>query len=431
VQLPYIVQELSCEEHAVSLRAPGYNIRENMPVMVGIEEDKTNRVQFTLIPMASELVISCNAEEAEVFEEEISLGIVGKVLRLTPFTEHQLEIRATGFSPVWLQVRLPEPGKLYRQHIELETASLFSDLIEIPHARPAPLSGLAPGSRAARERQADAMREWQLPLEVKTQRTGIRMRLVPAGTFTMGGREGDPGFREDEKIASEVTISRPMYVGKYEITQKQWERVMGRNPSSFMHAGPAAPVEQVSWEDARKFVKRLCDMESVPVGTYRLLTEAEWEYCCRAGTETPIYTGAMTVEGKNNAPELDVIAWYAGNSGVDYKGGQNSEDWPEKQYDHSRAGTHAVGQKKPNAWGLYDMIGNVWEWCFDRYNSDYLAVRQVDPRGPSFGNGRVCRGGGWYSNALKCRSARRYSNTPRYRSNHLGVRIAREVERIE
>jgi len=206
---------------------------------------------------------------------------------------------------------------------------------------------------------------------------------------------------------------------KTEVTQRQWEMVMGYNPSYFKNCGKDCPVENVSWLDVQEFIKRL----NRKGGSYRLPTEAEWEYAARAGTQTAIYTGNMKIIGERNAPDLDPIAWYGGNSGVDYEGGWNSSDWKEKQYDHKRAGTHPVGKKKSNAFGLYDMLGNVWEWCQDWYDKNYPGGAVTDPLGPSSGSGRVLRGGGWYGFARGCRTANRSSGTPGYRYDGFGFRL--------
>ena len=251
----------------------------------------------------------------------------------------------------------------------LQALPLPNDLVGVPDAEHASLDGLAAGSAEAQERQRQAAQQLNWPLEVTTRKTGIVFRLIPAGSFTMGspkaeqdamvtasadGAGAERAWRRPERewvrleTEHQVTLSRPFYCGKYEVTQEQWELVMGNNPSHFQNAGKNAPVEDVSWHDCQAFVKRLCQMEGVPEGTYRLLTEAEWEYACRAGTRTALYNGEMDILGVNNVPAVDPIGWYTGNSGVDYEGAYDSSPWPQKQYDHRRAGTHPVGGKRPN-----------------------------------------------------------------------------------
>jgi len=206
------------------------------------------------------------------------------------------------------------------------------------------------------------------------------------------------------------------------VTQGLWKAVMGSNPSEFSNCGDDCPVEQVSWNDCQAFIGKLNGM--VSGGNFRLPTEAEWEYACRAGSTTAIYTGPMRIVGKNNSPELDPIAWYGGNSCVNYAGGYDCSGWREKQMSCGRCGTHPVGRKQPNAWGLYDTIGNVWEWCED-WKGDYPSRSVTDPTGPSSGSRRVIRGGCWLNNARDCRSALRRSGAPDVRGHDLGFRLAR------
>ena len=218
--------------------------------------------------------------------------------------------------------------------------------------------------------------------------------LIPAGEFLMGSdKRKDPEARDEETPLHRVTISRPFYLGKYAVTQDQWEAVMESNPSKFK--GRSNPVETVSWDEVQEFIRRLNIQEGN--GCYRLPTEAEWEYACRGGT-TGVYSFG------DNAGSLGHYAWYADNSG-------------EKP--------HPVGQKRPNAWGLYDMHGNVWEWVQDWYCRDYYSDSpSSDPRGLSSGSYRVRRGGCWYSVEKSCRSANRYYFTPDYRYDVLGFRLA-------
>ena len=212
--------------------------------------------------------------------------------------------------------------------------------------------------------------------------------LVPAGSFTMGSPANEDGRSSDEKQA-EVTLSRPFWLAKTEVTQAQWEAVMGSNPSSFK--GPNLPVENVSWEDAQAFIAKLNEKKILPPGwEFALPTEAQWEYACRAEEKGP-YSGGS----------LDEVGWYDGNS---------------------RSRTQEVGQKKPNAWGLHDMHGNVWEWCADWYEDTLKGG--TDPTGPSSGDSRVRRGGSWGNSASSCRAAYRFRDSPGSRSYSLGFRPA-------
>jgi formylglycine-generating enzyme required for sulfatase activity len=210
---------------------------------------------------------------------------------------------------------------------------------------------------------------------------GMKFVYIPPGTFMMGSPENEPGRQQDEKL-HRVTLTQGFYMQTTEVTQKQWKDVMGDNPSLFKECGDDCPVENVSWDDVQEFIKRL--NESERTDSYRLPTEAEWEYAARSGKETAYCFG-------DDAAELGGYAWYIENSGIK---------------------THPVAKKQPNAWGLCDMHGNVWEWCQDWYG-DYPSGEVVDPVCPepldlrsSF---HVFRGGGWYCNAQNCRSANRDS----------------------
>ncbi len=248
------------------------------------------------------------------------------------------------------------------------------------------------------------------------------LRWIPPGRFQMGSPDDEPGRygsdesagRYDEGPRHQVTITRGFWLFDTPCTQALWASVMGDNPSRFK--SPSRPVENVSWDDVQAFLGKLNGQ--IPDLDLTLPTEAQWEHACRAGTDTATHAGPLSILGANNALALDEIAWYGGNSGVEFEleNGYDSSGWPEKQYDHQQAGTHPVAQKAPNTWGLHDMLGNVYEWCHDgsrRYTADSVA----DPVGPTDrGADRVLRGGSWGSRAryVRCAFRSAYHSGDRY-----------------
>ena len=249
-----------------------------------------------------------------------------------------------------------------------------------------------------------------------------RLRWIEPGSFQMGSPENEPGRYDDEGPQHPEVIEEGFWLADTPCTQAVWVAVMGENPSRF--PSPDRPVEQVSWEDCREFCRKLGEQIGDP--GWRLPTEAEWEYACRAGATAATYAGPIVIEGACNAPVLHGIAWYSGNSGVNYdlEEAEDSSGWPEKQFEHTQAGTRSVKTKAPNTWGLYDTLGNVYEWCEDRFG-DYPAERVVDPHGPSEGSFRVIRGGSWSSDARGVRAAFRNHRDPSDRWISLGFRFAR------
>ena len=232
-----------------------------------------------------------------------------------------------------------------------------------------------------------------------TNSIGMKLVLIPAGEFLMGSPDSDKDARDDEKPQHRVRITRPFYLGATEVTQGQYRAVTGQSPSHFKGSDDL-PVEQVSWNDAIAFCDKLSELEKGQLGgaSYRLPTEAEWEYACRAGSTTRYSFG-------DDAARLGEFAWYDGNSG---------------------GKTHPVGQKRPNALNLYDMHGNVWEWCQDWYDKDYYGQSPgADPPGPAQAASRVDRGGSWFGNPQLARSAYRLGSDPGDRGNDLGFRAAR------
>jgi formylglycine-generating enzyme required for sulfatase activity len=232
-------------------------------------------------------------------------------------------------------------------------------------------------------RGPEGVRVWTVP------DLDLQMMPIRPGTFALGSEKGN----SIERPVTQVTITGPYWLGRNEVTQSQFEAIMKRNPATFK--GKDRPVEQVSWDDAMEFCRKLTEREraagSLPAGyAYTLPTEAQWEYACRAGTTA------------DHAGSLEDMGWYDANSA--------------KQ-------THPVGEKQPNAWGLCDMHGNVWEWCRDWYGS-YPGGSVQDYTGPASGTTRVFRGGSWNGGAALCRSAFRNSGKPDLRNNRLGFRIA-------
>ena len=231
---------------------------------------------------------------------------------------------------------------------------------------------------------------------------GIEFASIPAGKFLMGSPATEKE-RNPNETQHEVTLTQGFLMGVHEVTQAQYAQVMGKNPSDFQ--GDNLPVETVSYKDALEFCQKLSDLpaEKAAGRKYRLPTEAEWEYCCRAGTSTPYHFGQELNGTQANC-----------NGNFPYG---TTEKGPNLRK------TSPVGSYPPNAWGLYDMHGNVWEWCQDRYDS-YPKQSVTDPRGPEVGSDCVLRGGCWISVAAICRSAYRSGYDPSIRDFRNGFRLA-------
>ena len=247
----------------------------------------------------------------------------------------------------------------------------------------------------------------------------------------MGSPVGEPG-RDNNEVQHVVEITRPFYLQTHPVTQSEWRELMGNNPSYFSSSGDDYPVEQVSWYEAIAYANARSREEGLEecyllqgwshragagpecssvlfrglhCSGYRLPTEAEWEYAARAGGETAFHNGPIIESGNGSDPNLDEIGWYR---------------------DNSRDSTHPVGEKAPNAWGLHDMLGNVWEWAWDWSGFDYYDKSPFqDPTGPSEGASRIMRGGSWYDQASCARAAKRNGLDPRLRHDSLGFRLAR------
>jgi uncharacterized protein (TIGR02996 family) len=282
------------------------------------------------------------------------------------------------------------------------------------------LQGIEPDHRPDRESRLRCLLDrGVLPVvPVFTNSIGMRLALVPAASFWMGSLEGEPHWYPDEVPRHEVEIPHAFYLGVHPVTQQQYQQVMGANPSHFRSGGEGAPlvrsistnlfpVERVSWHDAVAFCKNLSELpaEKEAGRSYRLPTEAEWEYACRAGTTTIYHYGDSLTSDRANIdgklPEGDAPVG------------------------RSLSRTCPVGLFPPNAFGLYDMHGNVWEWCADWFDEAYYTRSPArGPSGPNTGYRRALRGGSWFCGARVCRSAYRYRYEPDARHNEFGLRVA-------
>jgi formylglycine-generating enzyme required for sulfatase activity len=230
-----------------------------------------------------------------------------------------------------------------------------------------------------------------------TNSIGMQFVWIPPGEFMMGSSNKEKG-RGDDEIHRKITLSRGFYLGVYTVTQEQWQTVMGSNPSHFK-GEKNLPVEQVSWDDCQAFCKRLGDKEKK---VYRLPTEAEWEYACRAGTTTAYHFGGTLSADQAN-----------------YNGNFTYGDGKQGLF---REKTTPVGSFPANPWGLHDMHGNVWQWCND-WHGGYSRTETTDPQGPKAGKNRVQRGGSWGSHPIFCRSANRNFADPANRTEFCGFRV--------
>ncbi|MSP01427.1 MAG: hypothetical protein EXR07_10330 [Acetobacteraceae bacterium] len=300
-----------------------------------------------------------------------------------------------------------------------------------------------------------------------------RMRRIPAGEFLMGSPDDEAGRYDDEGPRQRIAFAEGFWMFDTPCTQALWAAVMrGSRPSGltaaisrqgytvfagmrrfFQTLNPMRkrvnvlhrqivgwdgmypsrfgslnrPVETVSWKDARTFIERLNQQK--PGLNLTLPSEAQWEYACRAGSPEATYAGPMEILGRNNAPVLEEIAWYGGNSaeGFELDNGHDNESFPEKSHEDGKAGTHPVGRKRPNQWGLHDMLGNVWEWCADEWHDTHVGAASDGAARDGGDNAalRVIRGGAWGETARGVRAACRGGGVPSRRGDYLGFRCAR------
>jgi len=288
---------------------------------------------------------------------------------------------------------IPEPIDTQNPRAEnaiSKTCESEDELIELIQGSVRELLGESPATPAPAKAESPAPAAKTAPGEYRETATGMEFVLVKGGCYQMGDTFGEG--EDDEKPAHEVCV-KDFYLGKYEVTQGQWKRVMDDNPS-FFEESDDNPVDTVSWNDAHEFIRKLNQMSGK---SYRLPTEAEWEYAARNGRNGEKWAGT------SKESELREYAWFSGNSGNK---------------------THPVGQKRPNGLGLYDMSGNVWEWVRDSYDEDYYRnTPKNDPQGPGSGQNRVLRGGAWIYEPWHLRVSARGRYSPGLRTNDAGFRL--------
>ena len=347
--------------HLIEAKKDGYRSQQRT---INLSQQQKLDVAFTeLAAIQGNLSVNYKPFGADVYIDGNKVGQSPRVFNGLLVGNHKVEIKKDGYGTESQQVHI----------LEGQTATLAGMLIANTS------SSMASGTSLTGN---------TITIPVKDG-ISIDMVRVEAGTFTMGATAEMKDPWDNEKPTHRVTLTNDYYIGKYEVTQALWQAVMGNNPSYFK--GDNLPVEKVSWDDCQEFISKLNRLTGK---TFRLPTEAEWEYAARGGKKSRGYQ----YSGSSNISD---VAWYEDNSG---------------------SKTHAVGSKQANELGIYDMTGNVWEWCHDWYGK-YSSSSQTNPTGATSGSIRVNRGGSWGSSAGLCRSSFRNYNSPDSRSVNLGLRL--------
>lgn len=396
-EFPCVLTNLPAGSAEVALRIAGFEV-ETAVRRVLIPVGATADVEFAVAPRPATLTVECNVRHALV-----TVQVAGEEgeLPLSANQQQQAVAAVPALRPLVLSVSAPG---YVAQTLELDGLT--------PEQAGRQKVDLAPVPPPASRRKAAARYRPGRPL-ILDLGGGVELELVwiPPGEFIMGSPENEQGRYADEGPQHLVEISAGFWMGRHEVTQAQWQRVMGGNPSRYQ--SDRHPVEQVSWEDCGAFLKKLpaavVQWPADPL-EFQLPSEAEWEYACRAGTETALNNGADLTSIMGRCPNLDKVAWYNANSG--------GKTQPE---------THPVGRKDANDWGLHDMLGNVWEWCRDG-KRPYDPVARTDPEGQ--GEVRVSRGGSMSDYARFCRSAARYALAPNDKNFYLGLRVIARASRL-
>ena len=347
--------------HLIEAKKEGYRSQQRT---INLSQQQRLDVAFNeLAAIQGNLSVNYKPFGADVYVDGKKIGQSPRVFNGIMVGNHKVEIKKNGY----------------------DTDSKTVNILE---GQTATLAGVLTTNTTASSTTGSSLSGNTITIPVKDG-ISIDMVRVEAGTFTMGATPKMKDPYDDEKPTHQVTLTNDYYIGKYEVTQALWQAVMDNNPSNFK--GDNLPVECVSWDDCQEFISKL---NSITGKTFRLPTEAEWEYAARGGKKSRGYQ----YSGSNNISD---VAWYNDNSG---------------------SKTHAVGSKQANKLGIYDMTGNVWEWCQDRKGS-YSSSSQVNPTGANSGSFRVNRGGSWGYIAGFCRSSYRFGSTPNRRSYDLGLRL--------
>ena len=359
---------LSEGSYQVEARLAGYR-SQKQSITVAQKENRTLTIP-ALQMIAGRLNVDCRPIGSDVYVDGKKVGTTPNIFRNIPVGNRSVEIRKDGYEPLRKTIEIKEN----------EQSTLTGALTAV--------SNSASSSSSTNSSSSSSNKE-----TFSVNGVSFTMIRVDGGTFTMGATaEQGSDAESDEKPAHEVTLSTYM-IGETEVTQALWQAVMGGNPSSFMDS-PQNPVESISWKDCQKFIKKL---NSLTGKSFRLPTEAEWEFAARGGNKSKHskYSGSGTI---------DDVAWYTENSG---------------------GKTHPVKSKSPNELGIYDMSGNVFEWCEDWHDSDYYkSSPKSNPTGPSSGSFRVLRGGSCFNYSRYCRVSNRGGSTPGRRGIDLGLRLA-------
>ena len=356
--------------HLVEVRKSGY--RSQQKTIQLAQQQKLDVTFGELVAIQGNLSVNYKPFGADVYVDGKKLGQSPRVFNGLLVGNHQVEVRKDGYATDRKTISISEG----------QTASITGTL-----ASNAVASSNTSGYSSSSSSMASGSNAISIPVK---DGISIDMVKVEAGTFMMGATSEMKDPYSDEKPVHQVTLTNDYYMGKYEVTQALWQAVMGSNPSNFK--GDNLPVETVNWNDCQEFISKL---NSLTGRKFRLPTEAEWEYAARGGKKSRSYQ----YSGSSNISD---VAWYDGNS-------VNK--------------THPVGTKQANELGIYDMTGNVWEWCSDWYGF-YSSSSQTNPTGADSGSGRVCRGGGWCDDAVCCRLSFRDCTPPDFRGYNLGLRLA-------